>query len=151
MKIMFVNPPTRDNQRFIREGRCMQSVDSWAAVWPPLTLAILASIAKKYGEVRLIDWNVENFTLEETVGTVVDFKPDLVVTCPTFPSIESDDYFCRRVKEKCPGSVMLGFGVFFTLLEETSLHDIAGYDAAIFGEPEETFEEFLINYQSTRR
>ena len=48
MKILFVNPPTLDNQKFIREGRCMQSVNSWAAIWPPLTLAILATIAKKY-------------------------------------------------------------------------------------------------------
>ena len=59
MRIFFVNPPAIDGEKYIREGRCIQSVDSWAAIWPPLTLAILASIAKKHGEVRMIDCNVE--------------------------------------------------------------------------------------------
>lgn len=149
MKIMLVNPPSMDDQRYIREGRCMQSIDSWAAIWPPLTLAILASIAKKYGEVRMIDWNVEEMSLDAMIQTTVSFAPDIVVSCPTFPSIDSDAFFARKVKEGCPNAVMLGFGVFFTLLEEKSLQDIEGYDVAIFGEPEETFEEFLVNYQST--
>lgn len=149
MKILLVNPPSMDEQKYIREGRCMQSIDSWAAIWPPLTLAILASIAKKHGEVRMIDWNVEEMSLDAMLQTTVSFAPDIVVSCPTFPSIDSDAFFARKVKEGCPNAVTLGFGVFFTLLEEKSLQDIAGYDVAIFGEPEETFEEFLVNYQAT--
>jgi len=151
MKIMFVNPPSMDDQKYIREGRCMQSIDSWAAIWPPLTLAILASIAKKYGEVRMIDWNVEEISRDEMIQETVSFNPDIVVSCPTFPSIDSDASFAREVKEGCPHAVMLGFGVFFTLLEKKSLQDIKGYDVALCGEPEETFEEFLVNYQSTKK
>jgi radical SAM superfamily enzyme YgiQ (UPF0313 family) len=127
----------------------MQSVDSWAAIWPPLTLAILASIAKKYGETRLIDWNVEDMSIDEMLEAVVSFTPDIIVSCPTFPSIESDAFFAEKVKECCPEIVILGFGVFFTLLEETSLRDIKSYDVAIYGEPEATFEELLVNYQSS--
>ena len=102
MKIMFVNPPTIDNQKYIREGRCMQSVNSWAAIWPPLTLAILASIAKKYGEVHLIDWNVEDMSLDDMVRAVVAVEPDILVSCPTFPSIDSDAFFSKNIKETCP-------------------------------------------------
>jgi radical SAM superfamily enzyme YgiQ (UPF0313 family) len=51
------------------------------------------------------------------------------------------------VKDKCDRALILGFGVFFTLLEETSLLDTEGYDVAICGEPEETFDEFLQNFQ----
>lgn len=149
MKIMFVNPPTIDNQKYIREGRCMQSVNSWAAIWPPLTLAILASIAKKYGAVRLIDWNVETLSLEAMLREVVDFKPDMLVSCPTFPSIDSDAYFSKKIKDACPHTVTLGFGMFFTLLEEASLRDTEGYDVAIYGEPEVTFEEFLSTYAAS--
>ena len=42
---------------------------------------------------------------------------------------------------------MLGFGVFFTLLEETVLLDTEGYNIAIVGEPEEVFafiEQFTV-------
>jgi radical SAM superfamily enzyme YgiQ (UPF0313 family) len=147
MKIFFVNAPTPDGEKYIREGRCMQSVDSWAAIWPPLTLAILATIAKKYGDVGLIDCNVEDLSAEETLQEVIIFQPDIVVVNSAFPSIESDDRFAKMVKQACANVTVLGFGVFFTLLEEKSLQDTDGYDIGIFGEPEETFDEFLNNYQ----
>jgi len=149
MKIMFVNPPTIDDQKYIREGRCMQSVNSWAAIWPPLTLAILASIAKKYGEVHLIDWNVEDMSLDAMVREVVAVEPDILVSCPTFPSIDSDAFFSKTIKEKCPRTITVGFGMFFTLLQEASLRDTEGYDIAIYGEPEVTFEEFLSTYAAS--
>jgi radical SAM superfamily enzyme YgiQ (UPF0313 family) len=149
MKIFFVNPPTFDNQKYIREGRCMQSVDSWAAIWPPLTLAILASIAKKYGEVRLIDWNVEDMSFDAMVRAVVDFEPDLLVSCPTFPSIDSDAFFSKKIKGGCSRTITVGFGMFFTLLEEASLRDTEGYDVALYGEPEVTFDEFLSTYATS--
>ncbi|UCG07649.1 MAG: radical SAM protein [Desulfobacterales bacterium] len=147
MRLFLVNPPTIDGEKYIREGRCMQSVDSWAAIWPPLTLAILASIGKKYGEVRLIDCNVENLSSDETLQEIVAFKPDIVVVNATFPSIDSDAFFAKLVKDACAGAIVLGFGVFFTLLEETALRDTEGYDVAIIGEPEETFDEFLAEFQ----
>jgi anaerobic magnesium-protoporphyrin IX monomethyl ester cyclase len=149
MKIFFVNPPTLDDQKYIREGRCMQSVNSWAAIWPPLTLAILASIAKKYGAVRLIDWNVEDMSFDAMVHAVVSFEPDILVSCPTFPSIDSDAFFSKTIKEKCPRTITVGFGMFFTLLQEASLRDTEGYDIAIYGEPEVTFEEFLSTYAAS--
>ena len=148
MKTFFVNAPTLDGEKYIREGRCMQSVDSWAAIWPPLTLAILATIAKKYGDVGLIDCNVEDLSAEETLQEVIIFQPDIVVVNSAFPSIESDDRFAKMVKQACANVTVLGFGVFFTLLEEKSLQDTDGYDVGIFGEPEETFDEFLNNYQN---
>ncbi len=148
MKLFFVNPPTIDGEKYIREGRCMQSVDSWAAIWPPLTLAILASIGKKYGEVRMIDCNVEDLSSDETLQEIVSFEPDIVVVNATFPSIDSDALFAKLVKDACDSTIVVGFGVFFTLLEETALLDTEGYDVAMFGEPEETFDEFLDNFKN---
>ena len=127
----------------------MQSVDSWATIWPPLTLAILATIARKYGEVQMIDCNVEEFSPDETLQEIVAFEPDIVVVNASFPSFDSDALFAKMVKKALPRSITLGFGVFFTLLEEISLRDAEGYDVAIVGEPEETFDEFLDNYQKT--
>ena len=45
MRIAFVNPPPVGGMRFIREGRCMQSVASWAALWPPLA-ALLETLTE---------------------------------------------------------------------------------------------------------
>ena len=62
MKTYLVNPTIWGGDKFIREGRCMQKASSWVANWPPITLATLGAIAKKRGEVRLVDGNVEKLT-----------------------------------------------------------------------------------------
>lgn len=123
----------------------MQSVASWASVWPPLTLAGLAALARRRGAaVELIDGNVERgATLESFTGRVSRFKPDLVVVNTGFPSIEGDAAFARAVKAAVPGAVVLGIGQFFTLLDEESLLAFPDFDCAIQGEPEETFDEVL--------
>ena len=144
MRISLLNPPMIDGEAFIREGRCMQSVDSWAAIWPPLTLTILAAIARKRGEVDLFDCNVEEgYDLGPTVERVAAFRPDVVVVNTAFPSIEGDAKCAEAIKQACPDALVVGFGVFFTLLDERSLEDFAGFDLAIRGEPEETFEALL--------
>ncbi|MBW1789590.1 MAG: radical SAM protein [Deltaproteobacteria bacterium] len=125
----------------------MQSVDSWAAVWPPLTLGILAAIAKKHAEVGLLDCHVEDLTPAETMNIISEFSPDVVVVNCAFPSIDSDDAFAQRIKQVLPSALVLGFGVFFTLLEEKALQDTLGYDVGIYGEPEETFDAFLTHYE----
>jgi len=58
MRVYFLNPTLKDGTKFIREGRCMQKASSWATVWPPITLALLGTIAEKWGPVRLVDGDV---------------------------------------------------------------------------------------------
>ena len=115
MRVSFINPPPVEGVKFIREGRCMQSVDSWAAIWPPLTLAILASIARKYGEIDLFDCNVEeDYDIEKTVNRVLKFKADIAIVNTSFPSIEGDRECAKAIKTACPNILVVGFGVFFT-------------------------------------
>ena len=144
MRTSFVNPPAARDERFIREGRCMQSVDSWAAVWPPLTLAIMAAIARERGEVDLFDCNVEDdYDLPKTLGRVEAFKPDVVVVNTSFPSIDHDAACAAGIKEACPHALVVGFGVFFTLLDEKAMEYGPAFDVGITGEPEVTFTELL--------
>ena len=122
----------------------MQSVDSWAAIWPPLTLAYLAAIAQKFGPVDLFDANVEEeLTLEKAIKRVEEFKPDIIVVNTAFPSIEFDGEAARLLKEACPGALVVGFGVFFTLLKDDSMKACPAFDVGIVGEAEATFKEIL--------
>lgn len=144
MRTSLVNPPQIDGEAFIREGRCMQSVDSWAAIWPPLTLAVLASIARKHGAIDLFDCNVEDgYDVSRTVERVAAFQPDIVVVNTAFPSIEADAKCAAAIKQAVPDALVVGFGVFFTLLDEEALKECPGFDLGLRGEPEETFEELL--------
>ncbi len=121
----------------------MQKTASWVAIWPPIALASLASIAQKKGPVRLLDGNVETITMEELLKDIEEFAPDLVVINTGFPSIDDDMAAAKEIKEAFPNAKVLAFGVYFTLLEEQGCADYPFLDFAIIGEPEETFEEVL--------
>jgi len=144
--ILLINPPAVEGKDYIREGRCMQSTDSWVAIWPPLTLAIFAAIARKYADVRIIDCIAERLNMPELLEKLGSCSPKVIVVNVAFPSIEGDKEAVAKLRERYPNSLILGFGVFFTLLEKEGLEYCPGFDAAIIGEPEVTFEEFLKNY-----
>ncbi len=141
MKTFLLNPTLSGKTRYIREGRCMQKASSWASAWPPLTLAILGAIAKAWGDVRLVDGNVEKVTLESLLIDIRKFDPDIVVINTGFPSIDDDMAAARKIKEAFPRVKIVAFGVYFTMLgkEGCLLHPFL--DFAIYGEPEATFSE----------
>jgi len=142
MKILLLNPPSSSGAAFIREGRCMQRVDSWAAPWPPLSLAILAAIARRHGEVTLVDYAVETLAERGTpAGLAASLEPDIIVLNTGFPSIEDDAAAARAAKTASPSSMVAGFGVFFTMLGEESMRAFPVFDAGIYGEPEDTFDD----------
>jgi len=158
MKVTLLNPPPVDGDKFIREGRCMQSVDSWAAIWPPLSLGILASIAKEYAEVDLFDCNVEGdkggkngLSLDQAIKRVEKHNPDMIIINTSFPSIEGDVKTAEEVKKACPDATIVGFGVFFTLLDEKAMTGSDAFDIGIRGEPEDTFKELLMSWNNGKQ
>lgn len=152
MRTCFINPHIGKGDKYIREGRCMQKASSWATIWPPVMLTILATIAQKKGQVLLIDGNVEEMSFDSLLKDIQEFAPHLIVLNTGFPSIDADMVFARRVKEACPKAKLLAFGVYFTLLEEKGFDDCPQcLDIAIVGEPEETFKELLDVISAERR
>jgi anaerobic magnesium-protoporphyrin IX monomethyl ester cyclase len=141
VKTYLLNPSLSGNPRYIREGRCMQKSSSWASAWPPLSMAILGAIAKAWGDVRLVDGNVEKITMERLLKDIHEFAPGLVVVSTGFPSINDDMDVARRIKESFPRVAICVFGVYFTMLGNKEFSRHPYLDFAIFGEPEETFME----------
>jgi len=130
---------------FIREGRCMQSADSWAAVWPPLSLAVLAAMARDRGwQVDLLDGNVEpGLDVARTVDRLQAFGPDLVLLNAALPALGADAACAAAIKRRCPGTLVVGFGGVFTLLGREAMDAMPAVDVALLGEPEQTFVELL--------
>jgi anaerobic magnesium-protoporphyrin IX monomethyl ester cyclase len=143
MKTYLLNPSIDRNDPYIREGRCMQKASSWATIWPPITLAVLAQLAMEKGSARLVDGNVEDLSSEELFSDIKDFAPDLLVINTGFPSIDEDMSVAQKIKDEFPKVKLLAFGVFFTLLEKEALEPYPFLDLAILGEPEEAFRELL--------
>jgi len=143
MKTYFLNPSIGKSEKYIREGRCMQKASSWATIWPPLALATLAGIAEKKGPVRLIDGNVETMTITDLLADIKEFNPDMVIVNTGFPSIDEDMKVAKEIKNAFPDLKILAFGVYFTLLEKEGFLNHPFLDFAIFGEPEDTFDEII--------
>ena len=141
MKTYLLNPTVKGNAEYIREGRCMQKASSWATAWPPVSMAILGAIAKSWGEVKLVDGNVEKISLAGLLDDIRAFAPGLVLVNTGFPSIELDMAVARKIKEMFPEIKVTAFGVYFTMLEKEGFLRYPFLDLAIVGEPEETFAE----------
>lgn len=121
----------------------MQKASSWATVWPPITLVLLGTIAEKWGQVRLLDGDMENLSMDELLADMRAFVPDLVVVNTGFPSIDNDMEIAKCIKEAFPQTLVLAFGVYFTMLEKEAFQNYPFLDFCIGGEPETTFAELL--------
>ena len=145
MRVTLVNPPPTRGVPFIREGRCMQSADSWAAVWPPLSLAVLSAMARQRGwEVDLVDGNVEpELNTALLVDRVEAFDPHLVLLNAALPALTADAACAAAIKRRCPRALVVGFGGVFTLLGQDAMDSMPAVDVALIGEPEQTFAALL--------
>ena len=143
MKTYLLNPTVKGQGLFIREGRCMQKTSSWVTIWPPVSLAVLGALAKVHGDVRLLDGNVEEVTMDALLADIADFNPDIVVVNTGFPSIEGDMGVARAIKDRYPDILLVSYGVYFTLLEDAAMSSYPFLDFGIIGEPELTFKELL--------
>ncbi len=128
----------------------MQKASSWVTQWPPISLGILAAIAKPKAEVFLLDGNIENLKLGQLIENVIAFRPDLIVISTGFPSIEEDMSVARELKLALPYAKILAFGMYFSILEKQGVEDCPFLDFCIIGEPEETFRELLAHLENAK-
>lgn len=139
MKILLLNPPKYQGRSYIREGRCMQTKSSWAALWPPLSLSYTAAFLRAADlEVKLLDCVAQDISFSALKEIVSDFSPQLVVINSAFPTIYGDLKVIPLVKG-IEGSVKTVLvGMVPTLLEEEIFKECADLDFLVVGEPEWT-------------
>lgn len=141
-RVYLLNPPAAKGVRIVREGRCMQREGAWTAVWTPISLALTASVLRQAGfEVSLNDCIVEELDFNHLKEKIREFKPHLVIINTGTPSIESDLYSSRVIKEVNPDIKTAAIGIHVTALPEESLRMEPTLDFIIKGEPEFTIKE----------
>lgn len=137
MNILILNPPAHGGRQYIREGRCMQTRSSWAALWMPLSLAYVAAVLRADGHrIKLLDCIADGVDLPRLLAECEAFAPDLVFLNTAFPSIAGDRATGAALKHHAPATPIAILGMFPTLLEDQSLAEIPAADFAIVGEPE---------------
>jgi len=139
-KILLVNPPSGKNgAKFIREGRCQQELGVWTTVWPPVSLAITGNILKKTGYyIKIIDCPIENVSWNLLEIIIKEFKPDLIISSISTPTLKSDLDIVSISKNINNNIKIAVFGVHVTVMPEDALKLAPELDFVIRGEPEIT-------------
>lgn len=117
-----------------------------AGVWPPLNLAYLAAIAENLGhQVRIIDGEVENMSLEEMIKETQDFRPDLIGITATTPFYHLATNLAQGLKQRIREIPITIGGPHITILKEEAFNSF--FDYAFIGESEQSFPLFLQRFE----
>jgi anaerobic magnesium-protoporphyrin IX monomethyl ester cyclase len=112
--------------------------------YPPLGLAVLASIAEQQGHtVYIIDGEVEDFSTETTVRLTEKLKPDMIGITASTPFFHIAVNIAKKLKQKRSAPILIG-GSHITLMREEAFEDC--FDYGFIGESELSFAEFLQKY-----
>jgi radical SAM superfamily enzyme YgiQ (UPF0313 family) len=137
MKILVVNPPAFNKKDYIREGRCMQTKSSWAALWMPLSLCYISAVLRnEEHEIRLVDCIAEKLDNKKLLDISRVFIPDLAIINTAIPSVAGDLNTASLLKESISGIRIVIIGMYPTLFEKEVLQKFSQVDFAIMDEPE---------------
>src|SRR6266446_5513811 len=98
MKVVILNPSFGDN--FVRVARWAAKSRGRVQRHPEYLLTAAQVLIDSGHQVHYVEAAARNFTAEESIGTAVDLKPELLVMHVTTPSIYADIEQAKIIKEK---------------------------------------------------
>lgn len=102
MKIVMLNPPFLN--KFSKSSRS-PAVTKSGTIYFPLWLSYATGVLDKLGhEIKLIDAPAKCLSKDETLDTIVQFDPKLVVVDTSTASINNDLRFVESIKSKLPST-----------------------------------------------
>ncbi len=116
------------------------------SIWPPLNLAYLAAIAESMGHnVKIIDGEVENTSLEKMIDQTESFKPDIIGITATTPFYHIASNLAKGLKNRIDKIPIVIGGPHITILREEVFYP--HFDYAFIGEADKSWSLFLNKYE----
>lgn len=135
MKIMLLYP------KWTGEYGLFSCFAKKVGVYPP-NLAYLAAIAENLGhEVRIIDGQVEDVSLDGMVERTLMFNPDIIGLTATTPFFHIVRDLAKRLKQRMSHVPIMIGGAHISILREEAFDPT--FDYAFIGEADESFPLFL--------
>jgi radical SAM superfamily enzyme YgiQ (UPF0313 family) len=139
MRIVALNPPFLP--KYSRESRS-PAVAKSGTLYYPMWLAYSVGYLEKNGhDVLLIDAPAAGLNIEQVIGKIIEFKPDMVILDTSTPSIYSDVEIGVRLKESIEKLFLVLVGVHVSALPNETLALNSNIDAVAFGEYDATLVE----------
>jgi len=132
LNIILLNPPYP--YKVIREGRCQHEAAIWDSVYPPLSLATIASYLKNTHRVTIIDAIAEGIDLSALIKKLEELKPDLIISSISTPTIDGDLQVLGQLKHHTKAKIAI-FGVHATYFSDELIREDY-IDYVILNDPE---------------
>lgn len=141
MKVLFLNLPYKFN--ISRASRWPEKTKS-GTLYYPYWLAYCAGVCEKSGiGVNLVDCIAKGYSVEQTIGEVLNDRPDYLMAEVTTPTCH-DDYECiRQIKAADPNVRIIIGGTHATVLPEQVLTECAAIDFVVRQEYDFTVPEIV--------
>ena len=98
MKVLTLNPPFHHN--YSRESRSPAVTKGGCVYWPMWLSYTTGALMQANFKTKLLDAAVKNRSMDDVLGLVKGFKPDLVVMDSSTPSVKNDVQVLERIKEE---------------------------------------------------
>tara|TARA_Y100000310_G_scaffold50196_1_gene46286 strand:+ start:653 stop:2098 length:1446 start_codon:yes stop_codon:yes gene_type:complete len=109
----------------------------------PYTLGLLTSVLKDKYEVKILDADIEDLSLEETKKRIAEYSPDIFcISCMSMEYAKSFKEMASIAKSAYPQTKVIIGGIYPTLLPEALMKD-ENIDYAIIGEGEYRLPKLL--------
>jgi len=116
------------------------------STWPPLSLALLASIVEKNGhEVVIVDGEADGLSTEKMVSRVLEIKPDIVGLSCYSPFFHLNEDLGKAMKEADSTIPIMVGGPHITIMREEAFRP--QFDFAFVQEAEDSLVQFLETYE----
>ena len=113
MRVLLLNPVTRDGTRSLRVGRCQGKVI--VGIWPAVEYGTLAPLIAAAGhEVALLDANHLGLSCADMLRRALDFAPDVVFLLSITATLDDDRALADRIVASAPGARVVFWGTHAT-------------------------------------
>ena len=144
MKVYILSPPAIEGIKMVREGRCMAREGVWTTLWPPVSMAEIASILeRKDFTIKITDAGAEEIDEKSFEGLLKDFRPDILMINTATMTINYDLSMAALAKRNLPDIVTIAFGIHVSQLPKECMDIQSELDFIIHDEPELTAVELI--------
>jgi len=149
MKAYLLSPPAIDGIKMVREGRCMAREGVWTTLWPPISMAMIASVLEQNdGVVKITDAGAEEIDENGFEVLLKAFNPDVLIINSTTPTIEYDLSMAALAKQNLPHIKTIAFGIHVGELPKECMEMQPELDFIVHNEPELTIQELVLTVKN---
>jgi len=109
----------------------------------PYSVCLLASVIEKRYNVSIVDANLENYTIQETIKVIFSFSPDVIgISTMSIEYAESSNTLINAIKSTSKEVIVINGGVHPTVMPDYCLKN-KNIDFIVMSEGEERFIKLL--------